>query len=105
MENQSNSIAIVSSTQFKWTAQIQYMESLANEEEAVRYASEHHCNLIVKYSKRSGPPFDVMNDPNMNCATEASNEVVETVPIVSEPESISWSKIVLRKVFGLCKTQ
>lgn len=103
MVNENSSIAVVPSTRFKWTAEIQYKESLSDQDEAIRYASQHHCNLIVKYHKRTGPLFDVMNDPGLSCATQIDEEAIETVPAVFEPESTGWSKLVLRSVFGLAK--
>ena len=80
MGNADNTLALVTSSEFKWTAQIQYMESLANRDEAIRYASEHGCNLIVKYEKRSGPQFDVMIDPDSTWTSKAACERVQSLP-------------------------
>lgn len=102
MTNSSGSIAVISSSQFKWTAQVQYKESVFTRDEAIRYASEHDCNLIVKYEKRSGPLFDVLQDPDIVCTYESSQQTVETVH-VELPNSGGWSKQLFRGVFGLAK--
>jgi hypothetical protein len=78
MGNANSTLALLTSSEFKWTAQIQYMETLSNRDEAIRYASEHGCNLIVKYEKRSGPQFDVMNDPEPTWTSEAGSSQFET---------------------------
>jgi hypothetical protein len=103
MANANSSIAVIPSSNFKWTAQIQYKESLFTRDEAIRYASQYGCNLIVKYEKRTGPLFDVLQDPNLACASEDSGETVETVSVLAEPESTGWSRLMLRGVFGLAK--
>jgi hypothetical protein len=103
MANAYSRIAVIPSTRFKWTAQIQYKESLFTRDEAIRYASEHGCNLIVQYEKRSGPLFDALQDPNLVSTFEDCTEPVETVPVVAEPESHGWSKLMVRGVFGLAR--
>ena len=103
MVNATNTIALVPSTEFKWTAQIQYKESLASREEAIRYAGLHGCNLIVKYDRRSGPLFDVMHDPNVASVSEAYAETTETVSVVIEPERKGWSNMMARGVFGFAR--
>jgi hypothetical protein len=101
MVNANNTIALVPSTEFKWTAQIQYKESLPSREDAIRYAGLHGCNLIVKYDRRTGPLFDVMNDPNLASVSEMYAETTETVSVVIEPERSGWSRMMARGVFGL----
>ncbi|HXH50135.1 MAG TPA: hypothetical protein VNM47_12395 [Terriglobia bacterium] len=101
MANAKKTIAIVPSTEFKWTAQIQYQESLPTREEAIRYAGLHGFNLIVQYERRSGPLFDVMNDPNLTCLSEISSNSFETVSVEIEPEAPSRRKKVARGIFGL----
>lgn len=98
-----NTIALVPSTEFKWTAQIQYKESLPSREAAIRYAGLHGCNLIVKYDRRSGPLFDVMHDPNLASVSEANSDSTETVSVVIEPERKGWSKMMARGVFGFAR--
>jgi hypothetical protein len=101
MVNANSTIALVPSTEFKWTAQIQYIESLPNRDEAIRYAGLHGCNLIVKYERRSGPLFDVMRDPNLTCQSEVNPVSIETVSLAIEPEPSGWRKTMARGVFGL----
>jgi hypothetical protein len=101
MANANSTIALVPSTEFKWTAEIQYKESLPNRDEAIRYASLHGCNLIVKYDRRSGPLFDVMHDPYLHCTSEADTHLAETVQVMMEPEGGLWRKLKLRNMFGL----
>lgn len=79
MGSASSTLALLTSSEFKWTAQIQYMGTVSNRDEAIRYASEHGCNLIVKYEKRSGPQFDVMLDPESSWTSEAGSSKFETV--------------------------
>jgi hypothetical protein len=101
MVNANNTIALVPSTEFKWTAQIQYIESLESRDEAIRYAGLHGCNLIVKYERRSGPLFDVLKDPNLACMSEDGSNSFETVTVAIEPEPASRGKRMARGVFGL----
>lgn len=101
MQKADTLIAIIPSTQFKWTAQIQYFESLPTRDEAILYASQHSCNLIVEYERRSGPKFDALQDPNLVCTSDVSGELVERVPVLIEPASSARSKRMLRGVFGL----
>lgn len=88
-----NTIAVLPSTNFKWTAQVQYIETLPTRDDAVLYASEHDCNLIVVYERRTGPKFDVLQDPEKICTSLPQCEMVDIVPVDTEPESAGWSKI------------
>lgn len=99
----STTITLVSCTHFKWTCQVQYKQSLPNRDEAIRYASRHGCNLIVQYHKRSGPLFDVMNDPELNTPSGNNDEQAETIHAEPEPESTGWGKLAFRSVLGLAK--
>jgi hypothetical protein len=101
MVSANNTIALVPSTEFKWTAEIQYKESLASREEAIRYAGLHGWNLIVKYDRRTGPLFDVMHDPNLSNVSEAYADANETVSVMIEPERAGLGKRMARGVFGL----
>ncbi|MCL5670429.1 MAG: hypothetical protein M1423_03910 [Acidobacteria bacterium] len=101
MADVNNAIFIVPSSQFKWTFEVQYMESLPTREEAIRYASQKKCNLIVEYSKRSGPLFDVMLDPERVCESENSVDPIETVQPIKEYEQASWGKLMFRRAFRL----
>lgn len=103
MVNANATIAIIPSSQFKWTFQIQYKESLPSRDEAIRYASRYGCNLIVEYSKRSGPLFDVLQDPEMVCTSEANPEFLEEVDVEIEPESAGWTRLMFRNLFRLVK--
>ena len=103
MVNATCSIAVVPCTHFKWTAQIQYKESLSTREEAIRYASRTGCNLIVIYEKRTGPKFDVLQDPNLDSEAESNDESSETVTVAAEPDSSGWGKLMFRSVFGFAK--
>lgn len=101
METTSNTISLIQSTEFKWTAQIQYMESLESRDEAIRYAGQRGCNLIVKYDRRSGPLFDVMIDPNLGAEFGTTGNSLETVTVEIEPEPVSKTTKVARGIFGL----
>lgn len=103
MVNTNNTIAVVPSTHFKWTAQVQYMETLPTRDDAIRYASQRGCNLIVTYAKRTGPKFDVLQDPNLRQASEAETEKMQFVRVVYEPESVGWTKLMFRGMFRFAK--
>jgi hypothetical protein len=103
MSEVNTTIAIIPSSQFKWTFQVQYKESLSTRDEAIHYASRNNCNLIVQYSKRSGPQFDVLHDPELVCTSGVRCEPVETVQVVAQPESVGWSKLLFRGAFRLAK--
>lgn len=77
MGNSNNTITILQSSHFKWPFQVQYIESLSTRDEAIQYAGRHGCNLIVQYSRRTGPQFDVLQDPEHVCTSVAESEVVE----------------------------
>lgn len=103
MSEVNNTIAIIPSSQFKWTFQVQYKESLPTRDAAIRYASRFNCNLIVQYTKRSGPLFDVLQDPEFVSFSGVDIESVERIQIIQEPESVGWSKLLLRGAFRLAK--
>jgi len=97
----NNAITLVPVKEFKWTAEIQYKESLASREDAIRYAGLHGWNLIVKYDRRTGPQFDVMNDPNLAGMSEAYADTSETVSVEFEPKRAGLGKRMARGMFGL----
>lgn len=101
MGNTTNSLALVTSSEFNWTAEIQYKESLENRDEAILYASQHGCNLIVQYEKRSGPRFDVMLDPASRWTSRTDCEVVEAAPPSTGTKR--WRKRRLLNMFGLAR--
>jgi hypothetical protein len=101
MANKNNTVTLVPVTEFKWTAEIQYKESLPSREEAIRYAGMHGWNLIVMYDRRTGPLFDVMHDPNLASESEEHAETTETVSVVFDPEPAGLGKRMARGVFGL----
>lgn len=101
MATLSSTISLVPVTEFKWTAQIQYMESLESRDEAIRYAGQHGCNLIVKYDRRSGPQFDVMKDPNLGSESGTASKSVETVTVQIESEPTGRTTKMARGLFGL----
>lgn len=104
MENDNNGIAIVSCNYFKWKAQAQYKETLPTREEAIRYASVHGCNLIVIYDKRTGPKFDVLEDPNLDCTFREHCEFVESEQIEAEVvEHISWRHLFRKRVVDIAE--
>jgi hypothetical protein len=101
MMNENNTITLVPSAEFEWTAEIQYKESLPSREAAIRYAGLHGWNLIVMYDRRTGPLFDVMHDPNLASESEAYAETTETVSAVFDAERAGLGKRMARGVFGL----
>jgi hypothetical protein len=103
MGNANSTLALLSSSEFKWTAEIQYMESLENRDEAIRYASRHGCNLIVKYEKRNGPQFDVMIDPESRWTSEAGSGLSGKGPAVEKNNSGGRRKRGILGMFGLAR--
>ena len=103
MSEGNSTIAIIPSSQFKWTFQVQYKESLPTRDDAIQYASRNGCNLVVQYSKRTGPQFDVLHDPELICTSGVKVETVEQVEVVPEPESVGWSKLLFRGVSRLAR--
>jgi sugar phosphate isomerase/epimerase len=104
MVNTTGKIAVISSSDFDWTAEIQYKESLETLEDAVRYASRLGANMIVKYSLATGVHFDVMHDPNLHSASDLGADAVDSVqmvPVIVEPERHGWIRLVFRSVFSL----
>lgn len=77
MANSTSTIKILQSQHFKWPFQVQYIESLQTRDEAIQYAGRHGCNLIVQYSRRTGPQFDVLQDPEQVCTSIAQCEVIK----------------------------
>ncbi|HET7102131.1 MAG TPA: hypothetical protein VFJ52_13340 [Terriglobia bacterium] len=103
MGKSNTTLALVSSSEFKWTAEIQYMESLANRDDAIKYASRHGCNLIVKYEKRNGPQFDVMLDPESRWTSEAGTGQSGTVTAVEKAKSGGRRKRGFLGMFGFTR--
>ncbi len=103
MGKSNNTLALVTSSEFKWTAEIQYMETLTNRDEAIRYAGRHGCNLIVKYEKRNGPQFDVMIDPESRWTSEAGSGQSAKGPAVEKAKSGGQRKRGLMGMFGFAK--
>jgi hypothetical protein len=75
------------------------MGTVSNRNEAIRYASEHGCNLIVKYEKRSGPQFDVMLDPEPSWTSDAESSQFETVSAAGKDKK----KRGILGIFGLAR--
>lgn len=103
MGNANSTLALLSSSEFKWTAQIQYMETLNSRDEAIHYATEHGCNLIVKYEKRTGPQFDVMLDPESKWTSHAGPGKLDSARNLKGPKSGGRKKRGLLGMFGLTK--
>ncbi len=103
MGNANSTLALLSSSEFKWTAEIQYMESLENRDEAIRYASQHGCNLIVKYEKRTGPQFDVMVDPQSRWTSQAASGQLESVSAGRKATNAGPKKRGILGMFGLSR--
>lgn len=103
MGNANSTLALLSSSEFKWTAQIQYMETLGSRDEAIRYATQHGCNLIVKYEKRTGPQFDVMLDPESHWTSHAGPGHLESARTLEGAKSGGRKKRGLLGMFGLTR--
>lgn len=103
MGNSNRLIAVISSSHFKWEPEIQYMESFPTRDEAILYASERGCNLIVKYERRSGPPFDVLQDPHMVSTAGGDCETVDAVRVSPKAGPARRGKSFLLGLFGLAK--
>lgn len=105
METTNASIAVISSTYFKWRAQAEYKETVPTLDDAILYASRLGYNLIVKYERRSGPQFDVLLDPNLDCVSREKCEFVQALPTVAEmhTERSSWRHMMRRHIVGLAE--
>lgn len=104
MGNPNRSITILQSSQFKWPFQVQYIESLSTRDEAIQYAGRHGCNLIVQYSRRTGPQFDVLQDPEQVCTSRAGSETVEIAQDeLAEAQSRGRSRSALSGLASLIK--
>ncbi len=106
MVNPNGKIAVISSSDFDWTAEIQYKESLETLDDAVRYASRLGFNMIVKYNMAAGVHFDVMHDPNLRSASDLGGDTLDTVkmvPVIIEPERQGWLRVMSRSVFNVVR--
>jgi hypothetical protein len=106
MVNTTGKIAVISSSDFDWTAEIQYKESLETLDDAVRYASRLGANMIVKYNLATGVHFDVMHDPNLHSASDLAGDAVDSVqmvPVIVEPERHGWIRLLFRSSFNLVR--
>ncbi len=104
MVNPNGKIAVISSSDFDWTAEIQYKETLETLDDAVRYASRHGFNMIVKYNMAAGVHFDVMHDPNLRPASDIGADTVDTVemvPVIIEPERHGWVHLLSERLVKL----
>jgi|GEM_PF-2728504 hypothetical protein len=100
MPNPNGTISVIPSSNFNWTARIEFKESFTDRDEAIRYASRHGYNLIVRYSK-GGTRFDVMWDLDGTVTSDTAAELVETVPVVEVPDERSWSQTIAEKLVGV----
>ena len=104
MGNSTSTIKLLQSNHFKWPFQVQYIESLETRDEAIQYAGRHGCNLIVQYSRRTGPQFDVLQDPEQVCTSIADSEIIEiATDEPMETQSTGRSRSALSGVAGLIK--
>lgn len=104
MGNSNSTIKLLQSHQFKWPFQVQYIESLETRDEAIQYAGRHGCNLIVQYSRRTGPQFDVLQDPEQVCTSKAECEVIEIDSSeLMQAQSARRSRSALSGVAGLIR--
>lgn len=104
MGNSNSTIKILQSNHFKWPFQVQYIESLETRDEAIQYAGRHGCNLIVQYSRRTGPMFDVLQDPEQVCTSIAEAEVIEiSADELMQAQSTGRSRSALASVADLIK--
>ncbi|HET7101136.1 MAG TPA: hypothetical protein VFJ52_08305, partial [Terriglobia bacterium] len=100
----SGTIKLLQSNHFKWPFQVQYIESLETRDEAIQYAGRHGCNLIVQYSRRTGPMFDVLQDPEQVCTSIAEAEVIEiSSDELMQAQSTGRSRSALASVADLIK--
>lgn len=103
MANSTKLIAVIPWSRFKWTAEAQYKQSLYTRDEAVRYASAHDCNVVVQFEKRTGPLFDVFQDPDLESQSEDDYEIVEVVPALEGRGPVRRTRSVFRGLAGLFK--
>lgn len=104
MGNSTSTVKILQSQYFNWPFQVQYIESLPTRDEAIQYAGLHGCNLIVQYSRRTGPQFDVLQDPEQVCTSNAQCEVIEIVrDELKESKSTGRSRSALSGITGLIR--
>lgn len=103
MASSNNLIAVIPWKRFKWTAEAQWRQSLYTEEEAIRYASQHGCNVVVKFEKRPGPLFDVFQDPDVDCTSDQGYQIVEAVAASDERKSARRRGSIFGSLAGLFK--
>jgi hypothetical protein len=98
-------IAVIPSEHFHWRARVQFQDSFRTRVEALNYAFEHGCNLIVECEEGKGLQYDVMLDPDGACTADLSLELVETKDFLAEPEAIniSWTRLMISTTVHLAR--
>lgn len=98
-----SAIAVIPGEYFRWRARVQFVESFQTRADAVSYAFQYGCNLIVERSNDEGPLFDVLQDPDRSCTSDLNLELVETKDFLVEPEAMGWTSLMLSSVYELSR--
>jgi len=98
-----SAIAVIPGEYFRWRARVQFVESFQTRADAVSYAFQYGCNLIVERSNDEGPVFDVLQDPDRSCTSGLNLELVETKDFLVEPEATSWTSLMLSSIYELSR--
>lgn len=103
MVDADNPIAVIPKEYFRWRARVQFKESFPTRVEAVNYAFQHGCNLIVECDESGVQQFDVMSDPDGACTSGLSLESVKTEDFLVEPEPADWTRLMLLAIASLAR--
>ena len=98
-----SAIALIPGEYFRWRARVQFVESFQTRADAVSYAFQYGCNLIVERNDDDGPLFDVLQDPDRACTSGLNLELVETKDFLVEPEAVGWASLMLSSIHDLSR--
>jgi hypothetical protein len=98
-----SAIAVIPGEYFRWRARVQFVESFQTRADAVSYAFQYGCNLIVERSNDDGPLFDVLQDPDRSCTSGLNLELVETKDFLVEPEAAGWTILMFSSIYELSR--
>lgn len=96
-----SAIAVIPGEYFRWRARVQFAESFQTRADAVSYAFQNGCNLIVERNGDDGPLFDVLQDPDRACTSGLNLELIETTDFLIEPEAEGWTSLMLSSMHDL----
>lgn len=98
-----SAIAVIPGEHFRWRARVRFVESFQTRADAVSYAFQYGCNLIVERNDDEGPLFDVLNDPDRACTSGLNLELIESTDFLIEPEAMGWTSLMLSSIYELSR--